>query len=76
MPASTPAVIMISASRSTERCWQGVVGQLSKAVEELGVDEPVLIGIGNAFSARVVHKDNQKPEATGDQQKSAMNAQR
>ncbi|MBO9653328.1 MAG: uroporphyrinogen-III C-methyltransferase [Agrobacterium tumefaciens] len=49
MPASTPVAIMISVSRSNERRWCGSLEQLAAAIERLGVNEPVLIGIGDAF---------------------------
>lgn len=51
MPASTPVVVMISVSRANEQRWCGSLAQLPAAVERLGVNEPVLIGIGDAFGA-------------------------
>ncbi|MFB7147032.1 siroheme synthase CysG [Agrobacterium deltaense] len=51
MPALTPVAIMISVSRSNEQRWCGSLTQLAAAVERLGVNEPVLIGIGDAFGA-------------------------
>ncbi|MDS7595001.1 siroheme synthase CysG [Agrobacterium tumefaciens] len=52
MPASTPVAIMTSVSRQNEKRWQGILEQLPEAVEELGVNEPILIGIGDAFGAK------------------------
>ncbi len=49
MPASTPVVVMISVSRANEQRWCGSLAQLAAAVERLGVNEPVLIGIGDTF---------------------------
>ncbi|MFK3781164.1 siroheme synthase CysG [Agrobacterium sp. NPDC089420] len=54
MPASTPVVVMISVSRAYERRWCGTLAQLAEAVEKLGVNEPVLIGIGDVFHAAFV----------------------
>nr|WP_290562102.1 hypothetical protein [Agrobacterium sp.] len=51
MPASTPVAVMISVSRANEQRWCGSLAQLAAAVERLGVNEPVLIGIGDAFGA-------------------------
>ncbi len=51
MPASTPAVVMLSVSRANEQRWCGSLSGLPAAVETLGVNEPVVIGIGNAFRA-------------------------
>ena len=49
MPASPPVVVMISVSRANEQRWCGSLAQLAAAVETLGVNEPVLIGIGDTF---------------------------
>jgi uroporphyrin-III C-methyltransferase/precorrin-2 dehydrogenase/sirohydrochlorin ferrochelatase len=51
MPAATPVAVMISVSRANEQRWCGSLTQLAAAVERLGVNEPVLIGIGDAFGA-------------------------
>ncbi len=51
MPASTPVAVMISVSRLNEQRWCGSLAQLAAAIERLGVNEPVLIGIGDAFGA-------------------------
>ena len=51
MPASTPVAVMISVSRSNEQRWCGSLAQLAAAITRLGVNEPVLIGIGDAFGA-------------------------
>ncbi|WP_332303847.1 siroheme synthase CysG [Rhizobium sp. GR12] len=51
MPAATPVAVMISVSRANEQRWCGSLAQLAAAVARLGVNEPVLIGIGDAFGA-------------------------
>ena len=51
MPAATPVAVMISVSRANEQRWCGPLRQLAAAVERLGVNEPILIGIGDAFAA-------------------------
>ena len=53
MPASTPVAIMISVSRENEQRWCGSLVQLAAAVERMGVNEPILIGIGDAFGAAI-----------------------
>nr|WP_209944351.1 siroheme synthase CysG [Rhizobium halophytocola] len=59
MPTTTPVAIMTSVSRDNERRWSGPLLDLSDAVAAIGVDEPILIGVGNAFlkasSQGVVH---------------------
>ncbi|MDA5633784.1 MULTISPECIES: siroheme synthase CysG [Rhizobium/Agrobacterium group] len=50
MLASTPVAVMIAVSRANEQRWCGSLAQLAAAVERLGVNEPILIGIGYAFS--------------------------
>ena len=50
MSMQTPAVIISAISRSNEQRWIGTVEALESAMQEIGVDEPVLIGVGNVFS--------------------------
>ncbi|WP_455273849.1 siroheme synthase CysG [Rhizobium herbae] len=50
MDMKTPAVIMRAVTRSNEACWLGAIDDLPKAMEEIGFDEPVLIGIGHVFA--------------------------
>jgi uroporphyrin-III C-methyltransferase/precorrin-2 dehydrogenase/sirohydrochlorin ferrochelatase len=50
MDSATPAVVMSAVTRSNERRWIGTVGDLADAVERIGVDNPILIGVGQAFS--------------------------
>jgi uroporphyrin-III C-methyltransferase/precorrin-2 dehydrogenase/sirohydrochlorin ferrochelatase len=51
MPSDTPVVILSSVSRTTERRWVGRLKDLGAAMGEIGVDEPVLIGVGRVFGA-------------------------
>lgn len=51
MPASTPAVVVSAISRFNEQRWAGSLGQLRAAVDDLGLERPILIGVGQAFSA-------------------------
>jgi uroporphyrin-III C-methyltransferase/precorrin-2 dehydrogenase/sirohydrochlorin ferrochelatase len=51
MPSRTPVVILSSVSRATERRWSGPLAELGVAMERIGVDEPVLIGVGEVFGA-------------------------
>lgn len=50
LPKETPAVIMSSVTRPDERRWIGHLANLPSAMEEIGYDKPVLIGVGKAFS--------------------------
>ncbi|MBW9066313.1 uroporphyrinogen-III C-methyltransferase [Rhizobium herbae] len=50
MDGATPAVVMSAATRSNEKRWIGTVGDLADAVVRIGVDNPILIGVGQAFS--------------------------
>lgn len=63
MPASTPVVVMISVSRVNEQRWCGSLAQLAAAVERLGVNEPVLIGVGDAFRSASVNRGEQTAAA-------------
>jgi uroporphyrin-III C-methyltransferase/precorrin-2 dehydrogenase/sirohydrochlorin ferrochelatase len=50
MSDCTPIVIMSAITRAGERRWCGRLSDLDAGIIEIGVDEPVLIGIGNAFA--------------------------
>ena len=58
MPASTPVAIMTSVSRVNEKRWKGTLAQLATAVETLGVNEPILIGVGDAFGATIAASED------------------
>lgn len=49
MSHDTPVVIMSAITRAKEQRWCGRLSDLDTAIIEIGIDEPVLIGIGNAF---------------------------
>lgn len=61
LPADTPTVIAKAVSRSCQRDWAGKLGDLPSAMGEIGYDEPVLIGVGKVFAARMarpaVHRE-------------------
>jgi uroporphyrin-III C-methyltransferase/precorrin-2 dehydrogenase/sirohydrochlorin ferrochelatase len=45
----TPVVVVSAIARGNERRWCGVLDDLQDALEAIGVEEPVLIGIGAVF---------------------------
>ncbi|MBB3310509.1 uroporphyrin-III C-methyltransferase/precorrin-2 dehydrogenase/sirohydrochlorin ferrochelatase [Rhizobium sp. BK196] len=47
----TPVVIVSSVANSDERRWAGSLDGLSSAIAEIGLDRPVLIGVGEVFGA-------------------------
>ncbi|NTJ64483.1 uroporphyrinogen-III C-methyltransferase [Agrobacterium rhizogenes] len=49
---STPAVIMSDVSRATQREWRGSLIKLAEGMKEVGYENPVLIAVGSAVSAR------------------------
>lgn len=49
MSSETPVVVVSSISRMQERRWAGHLGGLADAMRTIGVDEPVLIGVGAVF---------------------------
>lgn len=51
LTAATPVVVVAGVSRSDERRWSGRLDQLGAALIEIGVDQPVLVGIGRVFAA-------------------------
>lgn len=51
LPAMTPAVIVAGITRDEEQCWHGTLATLAMGASTVGLNAPVLIGIGNAFSA-------------------------
>ncbi len=61
--AATPVVIAASVTRENERRWAGSLDGLGSAMEKIGVDEPVLIGVGNAFGARRM-EESRRPAAS------------
>lgn len=57
MPPTTPVVIMSSVAREQERRWSGSLFTLHDGIAEIGYDDPVLIGIGDVFSAAAAMAD-------------------
>ncbi|MEP3275826.1 MAG: siroheme synthase CysG [Stappiaceae bacterium] len=49
IPSQTPTVMISAISRPEEKHWRGTVGELSKGAQKLGIEHPVLIGIGDVF---------------------------
>ncbi|MBO6638495.1 MAG: uroporphyrinogen-III C-methyltransferase [Roseitalea sp.] len=45
----TPVVIVSAISRPEERRWRGTIGNMKMGSVALGYEEPVLIGVGQAF---------------------------
>ncbi|MDO6966613.1 siroheme synthase CysG [Rhizobium alvei] len=56
MGRETPVIVVSAISRPNERRWAGPLSGLAGAMEAIGIDEPVLIGVGEVFaplSARI-----------------------
>ncbi|MBB3443574.1 siroheme synthase CysG [Rhizobium sp. BK379] len=51
LDARTPVVIVSSVANADERRWAGSLDGLSSAMAEIGLDRPVLIGVGEVFAA-------------------------
>ncbi|QWW71834.1 siroheme synthase CysG [Rhizobium sp. WYJ-E13] len=51
LDAGTPVVIVSSVANTDERRWAGSLDGLSSAMAEIGLDRPVLIGVGEVFAA-------------------------
>ena len=49
MNSTMPVVIVSAVSRPNERRWSGSLSDMPAAMAEIGIDEPVLIGIGDVF---------------------------
>jgi uroporphyrin-III C-methyltransferase/precorrin-2 dehydrogenase/sirohydrochlorin ferrochelatase len=49
-PASTPVVVASAITRANEQKWVGTLEGLEDAVRTIGIDEPVLIGLGQVFA--------------------------
>lgn len=61
MDGRTPAVVVSAITRENETRWVGTLNGLADAVARIGVDNPVLIGIGSAFSQ--ARKTAEEPSA-------------
>jgi uroporphyrin-III C-methyltransferase/precorrin-2 dehydrogenase/sirohydrochlorin ferrochelatase len=49
MSHDMPAVIVSAVCRSNERRWVGPLHDMPQAMASIGIDEPVLIGVGHVF---------------------------
>lgn len=49
MTADMPAAIVSSLTRPNEQHWHGALRDLERAVNVIGLDEPILIGVGAVF---------------------------
>ena len=45
----TPVAIVSSVTRQNEQRWMGCLHELDKGMSEIGINNPVLIGVGNIF---------------------------
>jgi len=50
MARDTPVAVMAAITRPNECRWIGVLDDLAAAIDAIGLDEPVLIGVGSVFS--------------------------
>ncbi|CAN7723024.1 siroheme synthase CysG [Rhizobium sp. LjRoot98] len=50
MDADMPVAIVSAVTRSNEARWTGCLDDLASAVAGMGVDNPILIGVGHVFS--------------------------
>jgi len=66
MPPHTPAVIVSSVTRDKQKSWSGIVDHLADAMEHIGVNNPVLIGVGEVF------KNARKQKRRFDQQQEML----
>ncbi|RJF80616.1 uroporphyrinogen-III C-methyltransferase [Oleomonas cavernae] len=48
---ATPAIAVRAVTRPDEKRWHGTLADLAQGVAGLGLEHPLLIGIGNAFAA-------------------------
>jgi uroporphyrin-III C-methyltransferase/precorrin-2 dehydrogenase/sirohydrochlorin ferrochelatase len=51
LPASTPVAVVGAVSRRDETRWTGQLSELGDALLQIGVEQPVLVGIGQVFAA-------------------------
>jgi len=64
MPGEAPAVAVSAIARPDETCWKGSLNGLAAGVKGLGLEHPVLIGVGEVFRSRVAVLTAQLPENT------------
>ncbi|MCB1474861.1 MAG: uroporphyrinogen-III C-methyltransferase [Rhodobiaceae bacterium] len=61
LSGETPTVICQAVTRPDERRWMGRLSQMPAAMMGIGVDAPVLIGVGAAFGVRNVSVQEAAP---------------
>ena len=52
MSEATPVTIASSVTRDSQHVWQGSLNSLDQGIDDVGFNDPVLIGIGEVFRAR------------------------
>lgn len=57
LPAATPVAVVSAVSRCDETRWCGQLSELGDALLRIGVEQPVLVGIGQVFAAARVATD-------------------
>jgi len=58
MRPGMPVAVMSAIARSNERRWCGPLDDLETALKTIGVDEPVLIGVGSVFEKSLADAAN------------------
>jgi uroporphyrin-III C-methyltransferase/precorrin-2 dehydrogenase/sirohydrochlorin ferrochelatase len=51
LSAATPVAVVSAVSRRDETRWTGQLSELGEALLKIGVEQPVLVGIGHVFAA-------------------------
>lgn len=62
MSADMPVVAVAAVSRQRERKWFGTLVELAAGVDGLGLEDPVLIGVGSVFRENSSRKEAGSPE--------------
>ena len=57
MSAGTPVAVASALTRSDERRWVGTLAELPAAVGRIGLDNPILIGVGAVFAGAMVQEE-------------------
>ncbi|WP_426237816.1 siroheme synthase CysG [Pararhizobium sp. DWP1-1-3] len=66
MNADTPVVVVSAVTRNNEARWCGRLNDLASAVVGMGVDHPILIGVGHVFAQlESAHKASTKHRRSG-----------
>jgi uroporphyrin-III C-methyltransferase / precorrin-2 dehydrogenase / sirohydrochlorin ferrochelatase len=63
LAASTPVVAVSAVSRATEKIWIGSLAELASLSSDFESDQPILIGIGQAFAACAQRQESSPPRA-------------